>query len=137
MPAQAGKRATAGILTLLVLLGVATAFVAWQYQRSRSRELLETVQGDLRTLAAAQAGYAADHAGSFMPGNSRVTPTTQQHGFAPSAGVTVKVAEPAWGGWSATATHERAPGRICGIYVGDSPPGPPNPATAPAVPACD
>jgi type II secretory pathway pseudopilin PulG len=137
MPVPGKKIAAARILAVIVVLGAVASVVAWQYQRGRSRDLLETVRGDLRNLAAAQAWYSADHDGSFMPGNARVTTTMQYHGYAPSAGVTVSIAEPASGGWSATATHERAPGKVCGIYVGASPPGPPNPATAAGEPACN
>lgn len=88
-------------------------------------------------LATSQEAYAADNAGTFMPDNHRVTTTMHYNWYAPSRGVTVSFADPGPTRWSAIATHERMPGKVCGIFVGDAPPGPPNPAVDPGEPYCN
>lgn len=137
---MAGRRGSLTILELFVL-AVLIAAGAWvfvsRYNTSRDREHLATMKEDLRNLATAQEGYAADNAGAFMPRNSQVTTTIQYYGYAPSSGVTVDIAEPNVTGWSATATHDELPGRLCGIFVGDSVPPRPNPATTPGEPDCN
>lgn len=122
------------VLAVLVI-AIGSVLVA-NYRKTQSREHLETVKNDLRNLAVAQDAYAADNGGAFMPANSQLTTTGQYRGYAPSSEVIVNIAEPGIGSWSATAMHARAPGKICGIFVGDSPPGPPNPATEPGEPTC-
>ncbi|MGI9139489.1 MAG: hypothetical protein ACR2GJ_00060 [Gemmatimonadaceae bacterium] len=132
------KRLTIIELFLIAVL-VAAGVVAgvWWSSRARGLENIETMKDDLRNLAVAQEAYAADNDGVFMPQNSLVTTTVPHHGYAPSAGVTVSIAQPAPNSWSATAMHELEPGRICGIFSGNSTPGPPNPATTPGDPACN
>lgn len=123
-------------LAVVVLVAVAVSALVWRYAHTQRSERLETMKDDLRNLAIAQRAYAADNAGAFMPGKSRVTMTMQYLGYASSKGVIVTIAEPGLSGWSATARHMRMPGKVCGIFVGDAPPGPPNPASDPGEPAC-
>ncbi len=124
------------VLVAAVVSAVVSAGVWWN-SRARGLENIETMKDDLRNLAVAQEAYAADNEGGFMPQNSRVTTTVPYHGYAPSAGVTVSIAEPVPNGWSATATHERGHGKVCGVFVGDAPPGPSNPAAASGEPSCN
>jgi len=138
MAVRPGRRLTIiELFVIAVLVAAVGSAAVWQYSQSRSGEHVETMKDDLRNLAMAQEAYAADNGGAFMPQNSRVTTTMQHHGYAPSREVTVNIEEPGPGSWSATATHERVPLRICGIFVGGSPPGPPNPAADPSDPACN
>ncbi|MGI8619651.1 MAG: hypothetical protein ACR2L6_11285 [Gemmatimonadaceae bacterium] len=125
------------LFVIAVLLAAVVSAGVWWNSRARGLENIETMKDDLRNLAVAQEAYAADNEGVFIPQNSRVTTTVPHHGYAPSAGVTVSIAEPMPNGWSATAMHELEPGRICGIFSGDSTPGPPNPATTPGDPVCN
>lgn len=125
------------LFVIAVLLAAVGSVAVWKYRQDQTLELAETMKDDLRNLRTAQEGYAADNGGLFMPPNSRVTTTTHYYGYAPSSGVTVNIAEPGPASWSATATHERVPGVICGIFVGEAPPTPPNPATEPGDPACN
>lgn len=136
MAANRWKLTVLELFIIGVLLIAAGATAVWQYKNARDRERLEIMKDDLRLLATAQEAYAADNAGMFMPGNPRVTTTLQHYGYAPSRGVTVSIAEPGARGWSATATHARLPGWMCGIFVGDSAPAPPNPALDPGEPYC-
>ncbi|MBA3580200.1 MAG: hypothetical protein H0W42_09475 [Gemmatimonadaceae bacterium] len=125
-------------MAVVSVLVVAAGSVAWwEYREARARDLVETMKDDLRNLAVAQEAYAGDNGGVFIPQNSRVTTTVPHHGYAPSAGVTVSIAEPVPNGWSATATHDLEPGKVCGIFMGDAPPGPPNPAADPGDPVCN
>lgn len=125
------------LFVIAVLAAAAVAVGVWWSARERSLDSVETMKDDLRNLAAAQEAYAADNEGAFMPQNSRVTTTLPHYGYAPSAGVTVEISEPRPDGWSATATHELVPGRLCGIFAGEPAPGPPNPASDPGEPACN
>ncbi|MEO7648278.1 MAG: hypothetical protein ABIV11_08600 [Gemmatimonadaceae bacterium] len=137
---MAASRARFTVLELFVvavLVAAVGSVVVVYYQRTQARGHLDTVKNDLRNLAAAQDAYAADNGGAFMPQNSRVTTTMQYYGYAPSDGVTVNITDPGLTGWSATATHARLLGSICGIFVGGSAPGPPNPATDPGEPSCN
>ena len=123
-------------VAVALLLAATVSLVVWWRSRARSLDSIETMKDDLRNLAAAQDAYAADNEGVFIPQNSRVTTRLPHYGYAPSAGVTVDIAEPYPGGWSATATHELAPGRTCGIFAG-KPPGGANPAVQAGEPACN
>jgi type IV pilus assembly protein PilA len=123
------------LFVVAVLVAAAVSVGVWWNSRARSLDTIETMKDDLRNLAVAQDAYAADNEGAFIPQNSRVTTTLPHYGYAPSAGVTVNIAEPAPGTWSATAAHELAPGAVCGIFVGEPPPET-NPATEPGEPGC-
>lgn len=124
------------MFVITVLLAAVASVLAWQHRVNREEEIRDALMDDLRNLATAQEGYAADHGGAFMPPNLRITTRTQYNGYAPSSGVTVSVDEYGQSGWSATATHETEPGVVCGIFVGDVSPDPPNPATRPGEPDC-
>lgn len=81
-----------------------------------------TMKGDLRNLATAQEGFASDHGGRYFSGS--VTGPAEISGtyFAPTSGVTVRVRSATnGGGYSATATHQRAPGVTCTIFVNTQP----------------
>lgn len=121
---------------IAVLFAAVASLGLWWHSRASDTGHLETMKDDLRNLATAQEAYAADNGGVFMPRNSRVTSTLPYNGYAPSAGVTVNIGEPAQSGWSATATHALAPGRICGMFEGESPADPSNPATISGEPGC-
>lgn len=124
------------VFVVAVLLAALAAAGLWWYSRARDTGHLETMKDDLRNLATAQEAYAADNGGVFMPRNPRVTSTLPYNGYAPSSSVTVTIADPGPSGWSAVAVHDDAPGRICGMFYGETPPAP-NPASQAGEPACN
>lgn len=136
MPTRRASITILEVFVVAVLLAAVVSVGLWWYSRTRGTEHLETMKDDLRNLATAQEAYAADNGGVFMPRSSRVTSTLPYNGYAPSSSVTVTIADPGPSGWSAIATHDELPGKICGMFIGDAPP-PPNPATQSGEPACN
>jgi hypothetical protein len=76
----------------------------------RLRAYQAAMRSDLRNLVTAQEVHYADHA--------TYTTSFAALNYTASTGVTVQILEATATGWSGTATHERAPGARCGIYVG-------------------
>jgi hypothetical protein len=90
------------------------------------------MQDDLRNLAIAQAGYAADNAGAYSANLTSLN-------FTASTGVTVTVNYAGPNGWAATAVHTALPAtENCGKYIqnGATAPTPIAPATASGEPKC-
>jgi hypothetical protein len=96
---------------------------------SQEGSAVDAMLADLRLLLDAQETAAAEPMGALLPSGVAIA-ENPLGGYAPSPGVTVTLAQPETGGWAAIATHIDAPGRICGVFVGDTPPGGRNPASA-------
>lgn len=75
------------------------------------RAPLAAVRSDLRNLVTAEEAFFAD--------SVRYAKSLRAMQFQTSTGVTVILDEVAADAWRAHATHLRAPGWACGIYVGD------------------
>ena len=103
---------------------------------SQEGTAVDAMRADLRLLLDAQESAAAEPMGALLPSGVAIA----EHplaGYAPSPGVTVTLTQPETGGWAAIATHLDAPGRICGVFVGDKLPGGRNPASASGEPECN
>lgn len=123
------------LLVVVAILGILASIAIPKFAGTKEKAYTATMKGDLRNLATAQEGYAADNLGSFMPGG--IASVGSPHaGYAPSTGVTVTVDPAAPTQWSATASHALAPGKICGMYIGNVPPGGSNPADVSGEPKC-
>lgn len=123
------------LLIVVVIIGILAAIAIPKFANTKEKAYTATMKGDLRNLATAQEGYAADYDGSFIPAGT-ATSAAPYLGYAPSTGVTVTINPPAPAQWSATAIHAMAPGKICGMYIGNVAPGAPNPATVSGEPKC-
>lgn len=103
---------------------------------SQDSRAVDAMVADLQLLLDAQESAAAEPMGALLPSGVAIA-ENPLGGYAPSPGVTVTLTQPETGGWAAIATHSDAPGRICGVFVGDAPPGGRNPAWASGEPECD
>ncbi|MEO7648280.1 MAG: prepilin-type N-terminal cleavage/methylation domain-containing protein [Gemmatimonadaceae bacterium] len=106
------------LLIVVVIIGILAAIAIPKFANTKEKAYMATMKGDLRNLATAQEGYAADNAGAYFSGAATVT-TPHASGYAPSTGVSVTaVADSANNGWHATATHGSAAGKLCFIWTG-------------------
>jgi uncharacterized protein YecT (DUF1311 family) len=74
---------------------------------------MAAMRADLRNLIVAQESYFAD---------STTYATRLPPDYVASSGVRVTLLAASGLGWNAVATHERAPGNVCGVFVGDRAP---------------
>lgn len=126
------------LLIVVTIIGILAAMAIPKYADMRTRAFLVTMKGDLRNLAVSEEAYAAQNIGSYI--DAAIVTTASPHPetlYSPSPGVTVQIDAPGVGTWSATATHPLAGGRMCGIFMGDTPPGGTNPAVVSGEPRCD
>jgi len=79
---------------------------------TRMRAYQAAMRSDLRNLAVSQESYFADH--------TTYTADIGALGYIATQGVTVEIRGATDRGWSAIATHARAPGVRCGIWVGNA-----------------
>jgi len=103
------------LLIVVVIIGILAAIAIPKFANTKEKAYLATMKGDLRNLATAQEGYAADAGGAYLTGG------TEPAGYAPSTGVTVTTAA-ATNGWAATAEHASASGKKCYFFIGDAAP---------------
>ena len=125
------------LLIVVVIVGILASIAIPKFANTRRRAYFATMKGDLRNLMSSQEAWAAGNNGAYMPA-ATVSATTPYPGamYQPSAHVTVKIEEPVGNTWSATATHSGDVTGICGIFVGNTPPGDPNPAQYSGEPKC-
>jgi type IV pilus assembly protein PilA len=125
------------LLIVVVIIGILAALAIPKYGDMRVRAYLVTMKNDLRNLAVSQEAYASNNIGFYMEAATvTVDAPHPETLYAPSPGVTVEIAAPGIGSWSATATHPLAVDKTCGIFMGDTPPGGTNPAKVSGEPWC-
>ena len=124
------------LLVVVVIIGILAAIAIPKFGNTKERAYMAAMKSDLRNLATIQEGYASENLGAFLPAGT-ATAAAPYLGYAPSPAVTVTIPAPAPAEWSATAVHAAAPGRVCGIFIGNSPPGGSNPATASGEAKCN
>ncbi len=128
------------LLIVVVIIGILAAIAIPKFALTKEKAYFATMKGDLRNLATAQEGYAADNNGAYASGTSTGPASLPGITYAPSSGVTIVVTADAMG-WSAIASMP-APGttKVCGMFISnDDPPVPPgggNPATNTGEPKC-
>jgi len=104
------------LLIVVVIIGILAAIAIPKFANTKGKAYMATMKGDLRNLATAQEGYAADNAGAYFAGTSIGPAAIAATGYAPSTGVTVTVTQDP-NGWQADATHAAAPGKDCEIFI--------------------
>jgi type IV pilus assembly protein PilA len=103
------------LLIVVVIIGILAAVAIPKFSSTKEKAYLATMKTDLRNLATAMEGVAAENAGKY------VAPDTSK--YQRSAGVDITVSPTSDGtGWSATATHGQLSGQTCGIYVNTTKP---------------
>ena len=103
--------ALAVVAVLWVSTGVAQAQVEAPAPEE-ARPHMRVIQSDLRNLVVAQEMYFAD--------NVAYAPSIPAMGgiYVPSLGATVVILNLFETGWNGIAVHEKAPGYVCGVFVG-------------------
>ena len=127
------------LLIVVVIIGILAAIAIPKFANTKEKAYFATMKADLRNVASAQEGYAADNGGSYATGPATGPAAIPGLGFAPSTGVTMEVTATATG-WSAVATMAQTP-RKCGMFLSKSePPSAPggtNPAIRSGEPQCN
>jgi type II secretion system protein G len=107
------------LLIVVVIIGILAAIAIPKFANTKGKAYKAAMKGDLRNLATAQEGYAADNAGAYSTSLTALN-------FTPSTGVTVTVQTADNTGWVAEAVHTALPiAEKCEMYIQ-------NGATAPA-----
>ena len=97
------------LLIVVVIIGILAAIAIPKFASTKEKAYLATMKSDLRNLATAQEGYAADNNGVYASSLAAIP-------FTPSSGVAITFANVA-PGWGATATYSPATAKTCAIYV--------------------
>jgi type IV pilus assembly protein PilA len=119
------------LLIVVVIIGILAAIAIPKFANTKGKAYKAAMKGDLRNLATAQEGYAADNAGAYSTDLVALNAT-------PSTGVTLTVGYAGANGWTAEATHSALPGEKCEMYIqnGDTPPTGIDVASASGEPKC-
>lgn len=116
------------ILIVVLVIGVLAAIMIYRTNEATERSHLAVLRSDLRSLTIAQELY---HQSNMVYG-----PLGGLTAFEASAGVSVDLSWVDPGGYAATATHERLPDVICGVFRGPAAEGAAGPADAEGVIDC-
>ncbi|MEX1186480.1 MAG: prepilin-type N-terminal cleavage/methylation domain-containing protein [Gemmatimonadaceae bacterium] len=106
------------LLIVVVIIGILAAIAIPKFANTKGKAYKATMKGDLRNLATAEEGYAADNAGNYFSGTA-IGPNEITGGtsYAPSTNVTVTATLHA-NGWYAVATHPALPtGELCEMFI--------------------
>ena len=99
------------LLIVVVIIGILAAIAIPKFANTKGKAYKAAMKGDLRNLATAQEGYAADNAGAYSTSLTSLN-------FTPSTGVTVTVGYAGANGWVAEATHSALPAaEKCEMYI--------------------
>jgi len=123
----------------VVIIGILAALAIPKFANTKEKAYFATMKSDLRNLAAAQEGYAADNGGAYASGTVTGPGVIAGLGHSPSSGVTLEVTALS-DGWSAIASMTTTP-RRCGMFVSrtepPTAPGGANPAMTSGEPKCN
>ena len=117
------------LLIVVVIIGILAAIAIPKFAATKGAAYVSSMKADLRNLAVAQEGYAADNGGSYYNG---AVPSVSLV-YNPSVGVTITLSGVTATGWGATASHP-ATSRTCAFFTGTG--GPLGPATVEGRIAC-
>jgi type IV pilus assembly protein PilA len=124
------------LLVVVLIIGVLATIALPKFTKARDRAYVTAMKSDLRRLVTDQEAYMADNLGAPRPAGV-ATIDIPHAGWIPTRDVTVTFDAPTGPFWSATAVHARVPATICGVFIGDTPPGGGNPATVSGSPECN
>jgi type IV pilus assembly protein PilA len=121
------------LLIVVVIIGILAAIAIPKFANTKGKAYKATMKGDLRNLATAQEGYAADNAGAYSTDLDSLN-------YTPTTGVTITVGYAGAEGWVAEATHVALPDAAdkCEMFIqnGDTEPTGVDVATASGEPKC-
>jgi type IV pilus assembly protein PilA len=116
------------LLIVVVIIGILAAIAIPKFANTKSKAYKTAMISDLRNLVTAEEAFFSD-SGKY----SNVVDSAHVK-FSPSKSVSVTIANPGTGYWTATATHSQLSGVTCGIGMNTT-----NPTVTPAhegEPAC-
>jgi type IV pilus assembly protein PilA len=103
------------LLIVVVIIGILAAIAVPKFAATKERAYIGTMKADLRNLATAEESYFYDYNtyyGGVVPGANFL--------FNASRDVNVVIGEASVAGWSATATHPGAAGKVCAVFYGNA-----------------
>ncbi len=144
------KRNTKGftlieLLIVVVIIGILAAIAIPKFAATKERAYLALMKSDLRNLATAEEGYAANNSGRYVAPNDSAAVATVSAQLSPGnsmvSGSSVAASGSGAGatapGWSATIQNMNT-GKQCYIFVGGATaPKTLTPALADGAPGCD
>ena len=121
------------MMIVVVIIAILAAIAIAKYSVVKQQAYLAAVKHDLKNLAISEEAYASSNGGAYFS-HSYSDPADSANTFGASQGVAIVVTATGQAGWSATGTHNNAPGHSCAAFVGVAPV---PPATADGAPACN
>jgi prepilin-type N-terminal cleavage/methylation domain-containing protein len=97
------------LLIVVVIIGILAAIAIPKFANTKSKAYKTAMVSDLRNLVTAEEAFFSDS------GKYSNTIDSSHVKFSSSKSVTVTIAQPGTGYWSATATHSQLSGVTCGI----------------------
>jgi prepilin-type N-terminal cleavage/methylation domain-containing protein len=117
------------LLIVVVIIGILAAIAIPKFASTKERSYVAKMKSDLRNLATAQEGYAADNATYYNGAVPNPILT-----YNPSSGVVITITNATATGWAAIAAYPVQSLRTCALFIGVAPA--PAPATAEGLIAC-
>jgi type IV pilus assembly protein PilA len=101
------------LLIVVVIIGILAAIAIPKFASTKQKAYMAAMKSDLKNFVTAEESYFADY-------NTYSTEANVQAAglFAPTKDVTLSSTDATATGYSATATHAAAAGKVCGVYVG-------------------
>ena len=103
------------LLIVVVIIGLLATIAIPKFSNTKEKAFVGAMKSDLRNLATAEEAF-------FYDSSHYTTSFAQMNNLAPSSGVTIVVNQATPTGWSATATSQYAPGRLCSLFSGAATP---------------
>src|SRR6185437_9744383 len=97
------------LLIVVVIIGILAAIAIPQYSTVKERAYLSAIKTDLKNLEISEEAYASANSGGYFS-HTYSTPNGSANTYGASQNVTVVATASGVSGWSATATHQNAPG---------------------------
>jgi len=127
------------LLIVVVIISILAAIAIPKFSSTKEKAYFATMKGDLRNLATAQEGHAADNNGAYAAGTAIGPAALPGITYGPSSGVTIVVTASGTG-WEAVATMAGRTAGKCGIFIDHREPpvapGGTNPSVVPGEPKC-
>ena len=140
MPSKRAGFTLIELLIVVVIISILAAMAIPKFSSSKEKAYFATMKGDLRNLATAQEGHAADNNGAYASGTAVGPAALPGITYGPSSGVTLVVTASGTG-WEAIASMPGRTPKKCGIFIDHqdppTPPAAPNPAVTPGEPKCE
>jgi prepilin-type N-terminal cleavage/methylation domain-containing protein len=106
------------LMVVVVIVGILATIAIPKLTNTKEKAYVGAMKSDLRNIATAEEAFFYDSA-------KYTTSLATMNNFQLSAGVSLASISTVVGGWSASVQSSYAPGRLCALFSGQSPPLPP------------